>query len=521
MSFVGVAWDWYARNREVLTALGALLGGGLLTWGALQQPAFAACRLKERHDTNRPPGTTEVFSKAIGQLQSNKPQICLGGIFALERIACESRHDHYVVMEVLAAFVRERARWSGQDGVPSAAAVRDPRSSRRELPKDAAAALATIIRRETADQTCKSARIDLSGTNLGGVQLPHAPLRKANLSGANLAGANLVSANLSGANLSRTALQGASLVGASLARATLNGADLNAADLRGADLHEADLSWADLKDANLYGADLKGAVVTDARLGGASLHGANLHQANLSGSDLREAQLSLANLGSATLRQANLGKANLSRSNLSEASLYEFDLSEADLRGADLTRADLSWADLRHALLSWADLRGAVLYGANLSGADLSGADLRNADIRAADLSGANLTDAVLHGTILQKIRCDVAEAGNEAEPEPGETAGAKNEAGAAPPDGADAGVDAIKADEADVPPADTPGLAQDRDSATVHDLVSGCLLVFGSTEPGRPPSDVLVAAGAGRPDWPAAAWARSDHPPARVAGPL
>ena len=68
MSFVGVAWDWYARNREVLTAVGALLGGGLLTWGALQQPAFAALRLKERQDTHRPPGTTEVFSKAVDQL---------------------------------------------------------------------------------------------------------------------------------------------------------------------------------------------------------------------------------------------------------------------------------------------------------------------------------------------------------------------------------------------------------------------------------------------------------------------
>ncbi|MDB5400462.1 MAG: hypothetical protein JWQ55_2480, partial [Rhodopila sp.] len=42
MSLVAVAWDWFARNRDALTAVGALFGGGILAWGALQQPAFAS-----------------------------------------------------------------------------------------------------------------------------------------------------------------------------------------------------------------------------------------------------------------------------------------------------------------------------------------------------------------------------------------------------------------------------------------------------------------------------------------------
>ena len=44
MSLIGFAWDWYARNRDAITAIGALFGGGILAWGALQQPAFSPRR---------------------------------------------------------------------------------------------------------------------------------------------------------------------------------------------------------------------------------------------------------------------------------------------------------------------------------------------------------------------------------------------------------------------------------------------------------------------------------------------
>src|SRR5499426_4629840 len=53
---------------------------------------------------------TERFSKAVELLGSDKLDIRLGGIYALERIARDSQKDHWTVMEVLTAFVREQSR---------------------------------------------------------------------------------------------------------------------------------------------------------------------------------------------------------------------------------------------------------------------------------------------------------------------------------------------------------------------------------------------------------------------------
>src|SRR3984885_950673 len=190
MSPLGAAWDWYARNREALTAAGALLGGGLLAWGVLQQPAFASRRPKVRFDPHHLPSTTQIFSKAVDQLGSDKIQVCLGGIYILERISRENRQDYAAVMDILTAFIRQRAHWNGTD---AAASRTTQKSSRHELSADVAAALTVIIRRENAGQ---EQDLDLRGTNLSGAALMHAPLRRANFFAANLSDANLASADL-------------------------------------------------------------------------------------------------------------------------------------------------------------------------------------------------------------------------------------------------------------------------------------------------------------------------------------
>ena len=406
MSLLAVAWDWYSRNREAFAAAAALTGGGLLAWGALQQPAFTSRRPGTPQDPDRLPGTTEIFSRAVEQLGSDKIQICIGGIYTLERFSRDSLHDYGAVMEVLTAFVRQRARWTEPDagaarplphGVPGTA---DRRLPHHELPADVAAALTVIIRRERADQEEEDARLDLRRTNLRQASLVRAPLQRVNLSGANLVEVNLASANLHKANLGRANLSGANLIGAKLSGANLRAASLSGANFRAADLRGATLSWADLRGTVLSGADLRGATIIEAQLRGASLQGADFDGADLSGSDLGAAQLGGANLGGANLGRVSLREAALSRSNLAEAILYQADLAGADFRAASLQGADLSWADLSRANLSWADLTAAVLYGANLSGADLRGANLSGADIRGAHLQGACLTDAVLDGAI-------------------------------------------------------------------------------------------------------------------------
>src|SRR5215831_3332682 len=53
---------------------------------------------------------TDRYSKAIEQLGSDKLDVRIGGIYALERVARDSPRDHPTIMEVLAAFIREHSR---------------------------------------------------------------------------------------------------------------------------------------------------------------------------------------------------------------------------------------------------------------------------------------------------------------------------------------------------------------------------------------------------------------------------
>jgi hypothetical protein len=51
---------------------------------------------------------TDRYTKAVEQLGGDKLDVRLGGIYALERIAVDSKRDHQTIVAVLSAFVRER-----------------------------------------------------------------------------------------------------------------------------------------------------------------------------------------------------------------------------------------------------------------------------------------------------------------------------------------------------------------------------------------------------------------------------
>lgn len=52
---------------------------------------------------------TERFTKAVDQLGSDKIEIRLGSIYALERIMKDSPDDHWTIVEILAAYIRKNA----------------------------------------------------------------------------------------------------------------------------------------------------------------------------------------------------------------------------------------------------------------------------------------------------------------------------------------------------------------------------------------------------------------------------
>jgi hypothetical protein len=58
---------------------------------------------------------TERFTRAIEQLGSDQLEIRLGGIYALERVVRDSVKDHWPIMEVLTAYVRQHARRRQED----------------------------------------------------------------------------------------------------------------------------------------------------------------------------------------------------------------------------------------------------------------------------------------------------------------------------------------------------------------------------------------------------------------------
>jgi hypothetical protein len=220
------------ENRSRLT-LAQIIGGlvllsGLyLTWRNIK--------------VNEEGKLTDRFSKAVELLGSEYLDGRLGGIYALERIAKDSQKDHWTVMEVLTAFVREQSRKSS-DGKKS-----------DKISPDIQAALTVIARRKWYLEETKDQQIDLSGS-----YLPQANLKAANLRNANLSKATLNSANFSGANLINVNLTDANLDEGDLRSAHLNDNNIVIAHRSGAIFENADLKRAILGSmTGLYSPDLR------------------------------------------------------------------------------------------------------------------------------------------------------------------------------------------------------------------------------------------------------------------------
>jgi hypothetical protein len=92
------------RATEIDSMRGYLIqaGAGVLAFGALVYTALSFRLSREGHVTDR-------YTKAIEQLGSERLDVRLGAIYALERIMIDSARDHPTIVEVLAAFVRELA----------------------------------------------------------------------------------------------------------------------------------------------------------------------------------------------------------------------------------------------------------------------------------------------------------------------------------------------------------------------------------------------------------------------------
>jgi Pentapeptide repeats (8 copies) len=277
-----------ARN-DVRSALFAALGGAVALSGAFTGGYVGLQQLK----VNRQGQITERFTRAIDQLGQQALDVRVGAIYALERIARDSKEDHGPIMEILTTFVREHARAAPTTpAAPGTARSADSLESNRTpdtscakplrpgLQADLQAAL-TVLGRRNPHYDKPGAHLDLEKVYIPG----------ANLADLNLAHADLQEAILPAADLSQANMTGALLRGADLADAVLFEADLTGAELFVAHLTAANLSAARLTDAVLVGVNMTRTCLTGAHLAHAVLFGADLTGADLSGADLTGALL--------------------------------------------------------------------------------------------------------------------------------------------------------------------------------------------------------------------------------------
>lgn len=236
--------DTVENQISFIRTFGTIVGGAALLLGLL----FTGLNLR----VNREGQITERFTQAIDQLgrvddKGKVLEVRLGGIYALERIARDSERDHWPIMEVLTAYVRQHSprqpkgetskeATEGESGDPST--VLPSNDHVAVLDADLQAIISVIRRRTRYHGKSEPPEIDLHDTNL----------QIAYLSGAYLRGARLWGANLQLAFLQLANLREADLWEADLREAGLQLADLRGADLRGADLRGAFIQGADLRN---------------------------------------------------------------------------------------------------------------------------------------------------------------------------------------------------------------------------------------------------------------------------------
>lgn len=274
--------DCFAIENEARKTIAYILGGLLAIIGIIL--AYRRIKAMERQvaliqqqvQVSQEGQITERFTRAIQQLGDEKLEIRLGGIYALERIARDSTRDHWTIMEILTAYIRERAPWKEPESKTTEGEV----AERRNPPEDIQAALTVLGRRtytfgKGEDAPLDLRRADLRGANMAGANLKGAWLDEAHLERANLVEAQLedselwdvhlekaelVCSNLEGAILDRAHLEGADISGANLYGASFKKASLEGADMRGVKLFKTNFAGANLKDADLERTDLRGAV---------------------------------------------------------------------------------------------------------------------------------------------------------------------------------------------------------------------------------------------------------------------
>lgn len=268
------------RTTLLQTAAGVVLFfGAYATWRQLRVSQDTLRITTEGH-------LTEQFGRAVDQLGGDKPDVRIGGLHALQRLAEHSARDRDAVISTLAAFLRVHQPWPPAG--PSADAHINSVAPLETRAPDSQLALRCLgvlcYQYDRADPWLNLSLTDLRRADLDGLWLPRVNLDRACMESATLYGANLTRASLVSVNLRHTDMKLGNLTearcvladlrGTRLVEAVLNDADFTKADMREANLRKAKAQNTTFRDADLRGADLRGADLSSADLEGARLEAA-------------------------------------------------------------------------------------------------------------------------------------------------------------------------------------------------------------------------------------------------------
>jgi hypothetical protein len=181
-------WAFWIKDsasvRDLLVSLGAVIGLPLLIWRERtghRTANTAAERHKKQTEADRERRITDSFTKAVELLGKPELEVRLGAIYALERIAHESKRDHWPIMETLTAYVRIRLpiQHRGQElsesdesrsSANSVDGTAEAKERSRDLPVDIQTVL-TVLSRRKAEHDAEGELINLSRVDLSGVNL--------------------------------------------------------------------------------------------------------------------------------------------------------------------------------------------------------------------------------------------------------------------------------------------------------------------------------------------------------------
>jgi hypothetical protein len=174
----------------------------------------------------------ERYAKAAEQLGNADRKFRLGAIYGLGQVAKDSDEFYSPVVDLLASYVVENARWQN-DGRPP-----------EQVSADIQAVFNVLGWRRRWWEKGEDRRLELHGTDLRGLILKSK--EGVEDGGAHLEGAQLWNAHFEGGstNLGKIHLENAVLKNANLQGAYLFGAYLQEADLNGANVEGAELSFA-------------------------------------------------------------------------------------------------------------------------------------------------------------------------------------------------------------------------------------------------------------------------------------